>query len=273
MLLEFDLAGAEWVIIAYLCGDKNMIDTVLSGESPHVCTGHLMTKVPKALIEKEQELLMSATDPDLIREVRQRDLPELLDNPEYFLPRTMTIRQMGKKSNHGLNYNLKYRYFALVNEIEEKEAAKIVDFYNHIAYPGLTEWRGEIKKEFRDNGRMLTNLMGRRVRLLDKPGDDLWNAIYAFKPQSTVADIIRDAIIAVYNDTSELARPMRLLAPVHDSILLNYPHKPMDRLLEFAKLMKKYMTVELEARGVKFTLGVDLKGGHNWGAMAKIETF
>ena len=113
MLLEFDLAGAEWVIVAYLSGDKNMLETVHSGESPHVCTGHLMTRVPKALIEKEQKFLSSATDPDLIAEMRRQHIPELFDDPTYFLPRTMTIRQMGKKSNHGLNYNLKYRHFAL----------------------------------------------------------------------------------------------------------------------------------------------------------------
>ena len=32
MLLEFDLAGAEWVVVAYLSGDERMIDVVESGK-------------------------------------------------------------------------------------------------------------------------------------------------------------------------------------------------------------------------------------------------
>lgn len=269
MLLEFDLAGAEWVIVAYLCGDENMIRIVNGKTSPHVETAHLMTQVPMDLIEKEQALLKSATDPEVIAELRRQELPELLDGG-WWLPRNMTLRQMGKKSNHGLNYNLKYRQFALVNEMSETDAAKIVDLYNNVAYPGLPRWRSELQKEFRDNKRVITNLLGLKIRLLDKPGPDLWNAVYAYKPQSTVATIVRRAIKRIYHDDTELTKPMRLLAPVHDSLLFNYPTEPMSRLQEFCRVVKGYMTVELEARGKKFTLGVDVKGGPNWGKMENI---
>jgi len=270
MLLEFDLAGAEWVIVAYLSGDENMIKVVESGESPHVNTAALMTGLPKDIIEAEQKFLQSATDPDTIRELRREHVPEIFDLFARFLPRNMTVRQMGKKSNHGMNYNVKYRTFALVNEISEPDAIRMIELYNTVAYPSLPQWRKDLQKEFRENKRFIWNLLGKGVRLLDKPGPDLWNAITAYNPQSTVADIIRRALIAIYRDYSELAKPMFLLAPVHDSILLDYPEKPLDRLREFIKLMKGYMTVELEAKGRKFTLGVDVKGGPNWGNMKGI---
>jgi len=267
VLLEFDLAGAEWVIVAYDSGDANMIAVVESGESPHVNTGALMTSLPKDIIELEQKFLQSATDPDTIYELRKEHVPEIFDLFARFLPRNMTVRQMGKKSNHGMNYNVKYRTFALVNEISETDAIKMIELYNMVAYPTLPQWRKDLQKEFRDNKRFIYNLLGKGVRLLDKPGTDLWNALAAYKPQSTVADIIRRALVGIYRDASELAAPMRLLAPVHDSILLDYPAEPKERLRDFIALMKSYMTVELETKGRKFTLKVDVKGGPNWGAM------
>ena len=64
MLAEFDLAGAERVVVAYLADDANMISVVESGKSPHVATGALISGAPKELIEREDKLLKHMTDPD-----------------------------------------------------------------------------------------------------------------------------------------------------------------------------------------------------------------
>lgn len=270
MLLEFDLSGAEWHIVAYLSGDENMMAVAKSGKSPHGITGSLMTGVPEELVLKEDKELGHLTNPEEIAEKRRELMPEIFDLAT-FLPRVMTIRQMGKKSNHGMNYGVKYRTFALVNELEETAAMRMVDLYNKVAYPGLPEWREREQREFKANKRVVTNLLGRKVRLMDKPGPDLWNAICAFKPQSTVADVVRIGLQRVYNDRSELAKHMWLLAPVHDSILLDYPSAPVERLAEFVKLMQGHMTVPLNVNGYDFTLKVATKGGHNWGEMKSWE--
>ena len=267
--LEFDLAGAEWVVVAYLSGDPNMIKVVESGESPHVATGHLISRAPKYLVEKENKFVGSATDPHLIEELRRVHTPELFDG-DFFLPRTMSIRQAGKKSNHGLNYDMRHRRFALENEMPEKDAERIVDLYRNQAYPGLVEWHTEIREELRTT-RSLTNLMGRKIRLFDQAGPELWNKAYSFKPQGTVADICLQGMCAAYEDDHAIMVDLDLNAQVHDSILFQYPDDDMDRLREFAWRVKMHMSPLLEARGRKFRLGVDCKIGSNWGEMEKLD--
>ncbi len=267
--LEFDLAGAEWVVTAYLSGDPNMIAVCESGESPHVATGHLISQASKDLIIREHEAVGSATDPDVIERARKESVPELFEGG-IFLPRTMSIRQAGKKSNHGLNYGMQYKRFALENEMPEKDSKTIVELYTQQAYPGLVTWHGEIRDELRTT-RSLTNLMGRKIRLFDQPGPELWLKAYSFKPQGTVADICLTGMCAAYEDDDEVMRPALLCAQVHDSILFQYPDDDLDMLHEFARRIKKHMSPELEARGRKFTLGVDCKIGPNWGDMRKLD--
>lgn len=267
--LEFDLAGAEWVVVAYLSGDENMIRVAESGESPHVATGHLISRAPKDIIIKENDAVGSATDPELIERLRKESVPELFGG-DFFLPRTMSIRQAGKKSNHGLNYGMRYRRFALQNEMPEKDAEQIVDLYENQAYPGLPVWQAEIRDEVRST-KTLTNLLGRKIRLFDQPGPELWLKAYSFQPQGTVADICLMGMCAAYEDPHPIMKPARLCAQVHDSILFQYPDDDMDALRGFAWRIKRHMSPELECRGRKFTLGVDCKMGSNWGSMKKLD--
>lgn len=271
MLIEFDLAGAEWVIVAYVSADANMIAVVESGESPHVATGKLISGLSEELILREHKLLGSATEPDYILQMRKTHLPEMFIEGA-FLPRSMTIRQAGKKSNHGLNYNMQYRRFALENEMPETDAKPIVELYRNKAYPGLLQYHEEVRHSIKRNDRTLENLLGRKVRLLDQPGPDLWDKAYSFIPQSTVADITCRALLDVYHDDSPECRDARPKAQVHDSIMFNYPNSASpDQLMAFACKVRQYMRIPLTAKGRTFRLGVDVKCGPNWGHMESLK--
>jgi hypothetical protein len=247
-----------------------MIDIVESGRSPHVATGSLLTGVPEDLVIREHELLGSATDPDGLLMVRNAELPELM-NGGYFIPRSMTIRQAGKKSNHGLNYDMRYKRFALENEMTETDAKPIVDKYHNDAYPGIRNvFHEEVRQELKKNDRTLVNLLGRRVRLMDQAGPDLWDKAYSYKPQSTVADIILRGMVSAYNDDSPLMAYMGLRANVYDSVLVNWPDAMQEELPAFVAKMIGYLSPELEFKGRRFTLSVDVKVGPNWGAMEKL---
>lgn len=273
MFVEFDLAGAEWVVVAYLADDPNMlavVESMKTGRSPHVATGSLISRAPENLVELEHKAVGSATDPDTIKDLRKA-VPGLLDG-DFFLPRSMSIRQCGKKANHGLNYDMRYKKFALINEMPEPDAARIVDLYHTQAYPGIrANFHGGIKRELKHNDRTLENLLGRKARLLDQPGPDLWDKAYSFKPQSTVADIVLRAMSLAYGDATELMQPMRLKANVHDSILCWYPDEPREQLFDFARRMRAYLSPELTCGDRQFTLGVDVKAGPSWGHMAPLD--
>lgn len=266
--VNLDLAGAEWVLVAYFSGDKNMLGVVQSGKSPHVVTGSLITEVPEDLVLRDHKLIDDKTDPNLIHELRTKELPELLKMRTRFLPRTMSIRQAGKKSNHALNYGMKYRTFALNNEVTEAEAKPICEAYSTVAYPGIQDyWKG-IKQELRENGRTLENPFGRRVTLLDEWGHELWMAAFSFKPQSTCTDCTLLGIRKSYKDVRLPMRMLRLGAQVHDSLMLQLPEgMPVREMAEVILEVGNNMTPELEINGHKLRLNYDAKIGRNWGTM------
>ena len=163
IFVNFDKAGAEWVVVAYLSGDARMIDVIESGKSPHLVTGALISGCPEELVLREHKLVGDINDPYQIEELRAT-LPDS-GNPDYFLPRSMSIRQAGKKSNHALNYDEGYRVFALYNEMEEGDAKKIVDFYKTRAYPGVPLYHEAIRRELKNEHRTLVSCFGRKVVL------------------------------------------------------------------------------------------------------------
>jgi hypothetical protein len=265
LMFNLDLAGAEWVVVAYLANEPNMLEVVRSGKSPHVCTGSFLTGYPEDVIEREHKLIGEKTDPDQIKELRHANMPELFTLPHRFLPRSMSIRQGGKKSNHGFNYDMRYRRFALENEITEADAKPLWEGYNTVAYPGLPTWRDSIRQELRENDRTLENCFGRKVRLLDEAGPELFMAAYSFKPQSTVVDITNKALVLIDADR-EL--PNFLGAQVHDSIMGQLREDTPNHVLGAQLLrIKAHMSPVLRYSGHEFVIGVDAKVGRDWSRM------
>jgi hypothetical protein len=280
MMIEFDLAGAEWVVVAYLSNDANMLGVVNSGKSPHVVTGSLIANVPEALVEKEHKVVGAQTDEDMIRQLRREGVPELMELDQkvsgIFLPRAMSIRQAGKKSNHGLNYAMKYKRFALENEIPEAEAMLLVKAYVEQAYPGIPLWHQAIRDELRNNKRVMTNCFGRKVKLMGEWGQDLFNQAYSFKPQSTVVDSCLQAMNMIYENESPDFRRVRLSAQTHDSVMIQHPvPTSVDEWLSLANVCLMihhyYMRPTLRYGDLEFKLGCDMKIGINWGHMVPVQ--
>lgn len=287
ILIEFDLAGAEWVVVAYLSGDENMLGVVESGKSPHIVTGALISGLPEDLVQKDHEVVGNNTGPDTVTALRA-DIKFPDGHVDIygkvhgvFIPRSMSIRQMGKKSNHGLNYYMRYRRAAMEWEISEKDAEPIVELYSKKAYPGLQDYWADTRKIMKDNKRCLTNCFGRKVCMMGEWGVELYMAAYSFRPQSTVFDICRRGMIGAYNDNSLNFINMKLGAQVHDSVMMNYPI-PQDKdgwyvLCEFLDRMTNVHLHQpiayTDPKGITrdFVLGVDTKMGHNWGVMHSVK--
>ena len=272
IFLSFDKAGAEWVVVAYLSGDARMIEVVETEKNPHIITGHLISGIDEHIIEHENQVIGKTTDPSLIRELRKKHFPFMLEG-ENFIPRSMSIYQCGKKSNHGLNYDEGYRQFALINEMEEVEAKTIIKAYRTVAYPNIPVWHESIRRELKD-GRILTNCFGRKVRLLGPLGDDLYKQGYAFKPQSTVVDMVNQGMIKAFGDESLEFYYADLLMQVHDELIYQYPAsrpdltgpKMWESMSIFAvKLAYDYMTPLCSYNGRDFKIKTDLKMGLNLG--------
>ena len=273
VMLEFDLAGAEWVVVAYLSQDPNMLEVVRSGKSPHIVTGALIAGCSEELVTADHKIVGSNTDPTTIQRLRN----EITFPENIFLPRSMSIRQAGKKSNHGLNYDMRYRRFALENEMMEKDAEPIVNLYRTKAYPKVFDsYHVEVRRQLKDNDRSLKNCFGRKVKLLREWGQELFMAAYSFQPQSTVFDVVRHGMREAFNDESRPFSYMRLGAQVHDSLMVNYPvPNTRDEWHDLAtfiwRISQEHMRPELRYHDVSFRLGCDAKIGISWGRMASLK--
>ena len=267
LLWEIDKRQAEWVVVAYLTGDANMISTIEAGRDTHVHTASLMFECEPKIIEAENKLIGHLTDPDMIAQARE---DAGLGRVTQGFPRVMSARQCGKKSNHGLNYDEGFVQFALINEIEQRESKRIVELYHQI-YPGIRVWYEAIKRTLQRD-RALVNCFGRKVRFMDAYGPDMWKAAYSFLPQSSVVDSLNQGMIRIYEDTW-LCKEMNIdvLAQVHDSVLMQVPIEVV-KSPAFADVVARcydYASPDMHYNGRTFKIATDSKLGLNWGGASK----
>jgi DNA polymerase I-like protein with 3'-5' exonuclease and polymerase domains len=268
-LVEVDKRQAEWVVVAYATGDAAMIAAIEAGIDVHTATAMEMFKVTPEVVKRDHKLCAHVTNADEIRRLRMEDevLCKLM-NPGW--PRAMSLRQCGKKSNHGLNYDEGYRGFAMINEIEESEAKKIVDMYHRI-YPGIRIWYESVKAELKRNNRVLTNCFGRAVRFMGAWGDDLWKSAYSMIPQSTVVDSLNQGMEKIYEDNRLCGSSGfngDVLAQVHDSVLMQFPIDVLEVRDNFEFIrdtITDYTSPTMSYNGRDFKIASDYKFGMNWG--------
>lgn len=269
ILIEMDKAQAEWVVVAYQTGDANMIQVLEEGGDPHAHTAKLMFGASDELIAREKKLVGHLTDPVEIEEIRREHCPEIYDLP--LVIRNCSLRQAGKKSNHALNYDETYKMFSLHNEMPEAESKIICDRY-HEVYPGIHSNYELVQNQLRQD-RTLTNCFGRKQKFLGQWDRDLWKQAYAFVPQSTVADLINRALIAIYFDGDPEVQGIELLAQVHDSILFQVPcNLGPDAILYCIDKMEFYMNPTMTYGGRDFTIDTDIKAGTvNWNDLPELQ--
>ena len=269
--LEVDKRQAEWVVVAYACGDANMMKAIDQGIDVHTHTASLMFSVSPEVIKYEHKLIGHTTDADAIAELRNNDLTvvaAMRDSGRRW-PRTMSLRQCGKKSNHGLNYDEGPNGFAMINEMDQAEAKRIVNLYHEI-YPGIRLWYESVKRQLQKD-RTLTNCFGRAVRFLGAWDDKLWKSAYSMIPQSTVVDSLNGGMESLY-ENKEICGTTGLngdvLAQVHDSILLQFPISKLTDRTVFEGLVQKITDLtspDITYSNRTFKIASDYKFGINWG--------
>lgn len=275
VFVEVDKRQAEWVVVAYATGDARMISAVESGLDVHTYTAHGMFNVPMEIIQMEHKLNSHSTNAEEIRQhrIEHPEIRAAISASGKLWPRSMSLRQSGKKSNHGLNYDEGYRGFAKINEIDEAEAKRIVNMY-HELYPGIRLWYESVKRQLQ-SGRTLTNCFGRTVRFLGGWGDDLFKSAYSMLPQSTVVDSLNVGMQRIY-DSKEMCGTgganADVLAQVHDSILLQVPVSFLlveENFKWFIETVKFYTSPPITYSGRTFKIASDFKFGLNWGGYNK----
>jgi DNA polymerase I-like protein with 3'-5' exonuclease and polymerase domains/uracil-DNA glycosylase len=274
--IEVDLRQAEWVASAYIFDDPAMQLVVEQGLDPHAATFCMMAKLDFSYIsavKAEDALIGHTTDAEEIAQIRKTvDDPLIIElyKKARFIPRTMSCRQAGKKSNHGLNYGETYVMFALINEIQERDGKQIVELY-HSAYPGVRQGHKQIQSALAES-RTLVNPFGNKRIFRDRWGDALFKAAYAHLPQSTVVDLVNDSMTQIHNDLSSYLHSYKFGAQVHDSILFQYPLSELENAARCIIRYKELLTRTIEYKGHAFHINVDAKvSAVSWGQLQDIK--
>ena len=263
--VELDLRQAEWIVTAFAAQEPKMMDIYWSGKDPHLSTGSLLSGAPSEIVYEDNKLVGHATDPLDIAAKRKAFKVETMS--KYYFPRSMSIRQAGKKSNHGFNYRMGYKRFALENEVKEAEA-KIIHSKYHQAYPGLNSWYEEIEHTMRTTRTLLT-CFGDKRKFLSAHTTEMVNEAISWLPQTTVARVTKYGMGGIYQDP-RMAGKVDLRANVHDSVLVRIVYSSIEELVKLIRIAKSHMGEHLEYHHREFTLRVDAKVVVNWGYMEEI---
>lgn len=235
VFVEADLAGAEAWVTAAAAGDHSLLATLRNGLDIHRWTaGHIFGK--------------HATDV------------------------TGTERHLGKVARHALNYGMQWATFQRnVNvdadrtgvAISAAQARTICEGY-HRLHPLLAAWWDRVLSRLTVDG-TLTTCFGRRRRFYgrargERLGETHREAI-AYEPQSTIADLLNRGMLRWWKQHD--GKVGRLLAQVHDSILVECPR---ERAPMVAQLVTQCLTEEIEVHGIRITVPVSVDVRESWAA-------
>lgn len=220
-LINADLSQAEARVVAYLANESRLIRVFEEGGDIHRKNASNIFRVPEANVTDEQ-------------------------------------RQLAKRVVHASNYGMGPITFAKQCGIPASEAKRLLNQY-FATYPGIANWQLDIASQLR-NKRYLVTPFGRKRVFFNRFNDSLTKEGFAYIPQSTVADIVGQALVCAHQ------KGIELLLQVHDSLLVQAPTGEVDQV---CRMLKECLTVPLEINGKILVIPVDVKIGQNWNDMEK----
>ena len=225
VLVDADYSQIELRVMAHLCGDENMSEAFRSGEDIHTSTA-----------------------------AQVFDMPPFMVTPE--------MRSAAKAVNFGIIYGI--GAFSLSKDIGTSLAQAKKYISDYLArFPKVKEFMDTTVDNAVKTG-TVTTMFGRKRRIPEllssnKMLQAAGKRIAMNTPvQGTAADLIKIAMINVYNRLKSEKLNAKLILQVHDELILESDAECADRAAEILKE---------EMQGVydmKVPLAVDVHQGHSW---------
>lgn len=224
-LLAADYSQIELRIIAHISGDQNMMEDFNNGIDIHAATAARVFNIDLEQVGREQ-------------------------------------RRMAKAVNFGIIYGMSAFGLSERLGIGRKESAEIIEQY-FIKYPGVKDYMDKQIAFAREHGYVET-MMGRRRYLPDINARNANMRAFAERNainapiQGTAADLIKIAMINVWNELQKENLESKMILQVHDELVF-------DVLKTELKKVEKIVRSNMEsAMKLSIPLVVDMKTGENW---------
>ncbi|MBA7472977.1 DNA polymerase I [subsurface metagenome] len=175
------------------------------------------------------------------------------------------MRRLAKTVNFGVIYGMSEYGLEQATELSREEAARFITSYFE-KYPGVKQYLESTKKQARESGYVQT-LLGRRrsipeIHSANRQLREAAERMAINMPvQGTSADIIKVAMIKLYDEMKRRKLKSKMLLQVHDELIFEVPEAEQD---EMRRLVPEIMSTALK---LSVPLKVDIKTGHNWGEM------
>lgn len=225
VLIDADYSQIELRLLAAFSGCKELINAYHSGEDIHALTAARVFKVP---------------------------LDEV----------TPALRRKAKAVNFGIIYGISEYGLAKNVKCTPKEAAEYIKKY-FATYPEVKEYMDKNVELARKNGYVATIFNRRRyIKEINSQNYNLRSfgerAAMNMPLQGSSADIIKIAMVNVYNRLKAEGFKARLIMQVHDELIIDAPAGE-------AEAVKKLLAYEMEnAVKLSVPLTVEAKEGRTW---------
>ena len=225
IFIDADYSQIELRVLASLSGDKTLIESYKSGEDIHKITASRVFGVP---------------------------LDEVTD----------TLRRNAKAVNFGIVYGISSFGLGENIGISRKEAGEYIKKYFE-TFPGLKAYLDGLVESAKSKGYSET-YFGRRRRIPELKNSNFMTRSFGERVamnapiQGTAADIIKLAMILVWNELKNKNYKSRLILQVHDELLIEGPESEAD---DVKKLLVNCME---KAADLAVKLEVSVSAGSSW---------
>lgn len=224
-LLAADYSQIELRIIAALSEEETMMEAFKNGEDIHASTAAKVFNVPLEEVTREQ-------------------------------------RSNAKTVNFGIIYGVSAFGLSNQTDLSRSEAKELIETY-YKTYPKLRNYMSELVDFARDNGYVKTVLDRRRYLKDINSGNAVVrgaaerNAVNA-PIQGSAADIIKLAMINIFEKLETGDYATKMLLQVHDELVFDVPNNELE-------VMKILIKTEMEnAFSMKVPLDVEVGLGQDW---------
>ena len=225
VILSSDYSQVELRIFASISNEENLIKAFISEEDIHTKTASDIFHVPISEVTKD-------------------------------------MRRNAKAVNFGILYGISS--FGLSEDlgIDINKAKEFIDNYLE-SYPGIMDYMEKAKADAYKNGYVRT-LMNRK-RIIE----ELNNKNYLIRSsgerialntpiQGTAADILKKAMVEIYDEFNKRGLKSKMLIQVHDELVFNVLNTELDEVSEIVKRIMENTFL------LKVPLKVDIEIGNNW---------
>jgi hypothetical protein len=270
VFVSADCAGAEALIVAYLCRAANFRMLFNVGIKPHVFVAlHLFADHWRKIYDRNIISAMLSSDPANLYSIPSwKEVAKTIKNHEryYFI---------GKKACHSFNYRKMPSTFIydVLKESEGKvvltkqEAERIHSVY-HRLFPEIEEWHREIDYILRKT-RTLYNLYGYPNKFYGIFTDKFFREATAWVPQSTIGCLTNIAFCNLQWFIEENNLDWDVVLNKHDSIMADVPKEESSIACEIIKASLEQELIS--PRGEKFTMKSEVSVGRNGGKYNAID--